>query len=231
MSIYQDRMFIQKINQTLSGRPFNIQAAVNREWEKAWKIPLDHSDFVYNLEEIEKFAKGKGSVVGIELFYKTKEKMDFYLGVQYHPGLKGVQNPIEFITRYFQILAELESRTFDSLLPHLGEALNRDPETFLRQPPTSVVLGVVDWWLTFGPCEVWGRGEAWEMTLDQLKRKLEGHEGLISNNKNYTGLEFVYDTLPRHWLSFQASEKIGEIFQLNYSRALNLLSEYLDFAV
>jgi hypothetical protein len=220
---------IQEIIPSLKETPFKIQSATNRQWERAWKMSLD--DFSFTEDQVRHFIKGKIQIVAIELFYKTIKGLDFYLGVQYHPDLKGPQDPFEFMTTYFQTLLELKDRSFQNMAQHLGKVLNHDPSTFSFAEPTSVLLGVVDWWMTFGPCEIWRRGEPRSLSLRALRQKLKGHENLTSNTKNYTGLEFVYDLVPKYWVSFQVGERDKDMFHLDYDRTLKLLSEYLNFTV
>ena len=225
VNLARNNAFLQKVSESLLGSPFKVQSAIDRQWEKAWKISLD--DFVYTEGQLRGFVEGKSHIVGIELFYKTKEGADLYLGMQYHQGLAGIRSPFEFVATYFQAISELKDRSFQNVIYRLGEVLNQDPSTFVFDEPGSILMGVVDWWLTFGPCEIWRRGEAKRISLRALRQKLAGHEGLISNDKNYTGLEFVYDVIPKYWISFQVGDLEAGRFQLNYDRTLRLLSEYL----
>jgi hypothetical protein len=216
------------VSESLLESPFKIQSAIDRQWEKAWKVSLD--DFVYTEDQIRDFVKGESQIVGVELFYKAKAGTDLYLGMQYHQDLTGIRSPFEFVAAYFRAISELKDRSFQNVIYRLGEVLNQAPSTFVFDEPSSILMGVVDWWLTFGPCEIWRRSEEKRISLHALKQKLEGHLGLISNERNYTGLEFVYDLIPKYWISFQVGELKEGRFQLNYDRTLQLLSEYLSFA-
>lgn len=225
VNLARNNPFLRRVSESLVESPFKIQSAVDRQWEKAWKIGLD--DFDYTEDQIRSFVKGESRIVGIELFYKTKTGADLYLGMQYHQGLTGIRSPFEFVAAYFRTISELRDRSFQNVMYRLGEVLNQDPSTFVFDEPSSILMGVVDWWLTFGPCKIWRRGERRRLTAAALREKLKGHEGLVSNDKNYTGLEFVFDVIPKYWISFQVGELEAERFQLNYDRTLRLLSEYL----
>jgi len=217
----------KSINDRLTSNPFKVQMAVNRQWEKAWKISFNNFNFTEN--EIKDFVKKDTEIVAVELFYKTKDKKDFYFGVQYHPDLKNIENPYAFLKTYMNTVKELKDRSFHSVISNLGQNLNDNKETFLTCEPSSIVMGIVDWWMTFGPCTIWKKGKEKVISSQILNKKLESNKNLITNDKNYPGIEFVYDCTPKHWISFQAGEKEESEFKLDASYVVDLLETLLDF--
>jgi len=204
--------------------PYKIQMAVDRHWENAWKI--DISRFEYSEDEINGFLQQNPTVVAAELFYKTRDGDDVYLGIQYDRHLKNASTPGDFLRRYLSALKNLRDRSFPSVIAVLGESLNNDASTFCSVPPASVVMGVVDWWMTFGPCKIWNRRES-EVTEPYVRNRLSTRPKIISNEKNYAGLEFEFDSVTTHWLSFQVSDKKDGVYILNMSKVLALLKEGL----
>jgi len=221
------KSFIKSLNNKLTRSPFKLQMAVDRQWEEAWKINFDN--FKFSEDEIRKFVGKDTQIVAVELFYKTNDKRDFYFGVQYHPDLKRIENPYTFLKTYLSTLKELKDRSIYSVISNLGQNLNGNKETFLTYEPSSIVIGIVDWWMTFGPCTIWEKGEEKFINSQILHEKLESNKNLISNGKNYPGLEFVYNYTPKHWISFQVGEKEGSEFKLDASHIVELLEALLDF--
>lgn len=219
--------FVKSINDKLTDNPFKVQMAVNRQWEKAWKI--DFNNFNFSENEIKDFVKKDTEVIAVELFYKTKDKRDFYIGIQYHPDLNKVENPYSFLKTYLNTLKDLKDKSLPSIVLNLGLNLDGNEDAFLTREPSSIVLGIVDWWMTFGPCTIWEKGEEKVISRKILLKKLESNRNLISNDKNYPGIEFVYNYVPKHWISFQAGEKSGVIFELDTSYVVDLLKILLDF--
>ena len=220
-------LLLKLINDNLTNSPFKVQMAVNRQWENAWKINLDN--FNFSESKIKKFVKKNTKIVATELFYKTKDKRDFYIGIQFHPDLKKTKNPYSFLKTYLNTLRDLKDKSFPSVLNSLGLNLHGNKETFLTQEPSLIVMGIVDWWMTFGPCRIWKKGEEKVISAQILNGKLNGHNNLVLNNKNYPGLEFVYNYVPKYWISFQAGEKNGAMFKLDTSYVVDLLKKLLNF--
>jgi hypothetical protein len=216
---------ISQLSNSLQPTPFKIQAAVNRQWEKAWK--MDPTNIIVSDEDIKKFV-GTAEIAAIELFYKTKDNTDFYLGIQFHKGLKNTPTTYDFFNIYFSILKSTPNLSLINVVKLLGERLDNNEELIQMKEPTSIAIGVVDFWMTYGPCTIWKSGEdTAAMNSNILNTKLIGHENLLQNKDNHTGLELIYDGVPKYWFSFQVSQKKEEIYTLQMSMVRKLLSTYL----
>jgi len=207
----------------LADAPYKIQVAVDRQWESALK--LNFSQLEFDEQQIKGFLRGNPEIVAIELFYKTLDGFDFYIGIQHGNKLKKVATPIEFIYQYILSLKRLQDLSLPSVIRSLGESLNGDPRAFFSEQPASAALGVVDYWMTFGPSEIWKQGEA-EVTEQHVRQKLSAHPDLLSNDKNYVGLEVVFNTPTLHWLSFQVSDAYEGKYVLNIPKIYTLMNNY-----
>lgn len=217
---------IQTLSNTLQQAPFKIQAAVNRQWEKAWK--MDPKNIVVSNEEIHTFV-GDAEIAAIELFYKTKDNTDFYLGLQFHKELANTPTVYNFFNIFFSVIRSESDLSLQSIVRHLGIRLDNNETLIQMGQPTSIAVGVVDFWMTYGPCTIWQRGDEKIMNGDILQSKLVGHENLIQNKDNHTGLEFIYDGKPKYWFSFQASVKQGDLYILQPTKVQELVHTYLGF--
>ena len=179
-------------------------------------------------EELKKFV-GEADIAAIELFYKTKDNTDFYLGLQFSRDLKNAPTPYDFFKIYFSVLKSEGDLSLQNVIKLLGTQLDNNKTMIQINEPTSIAIGVVDFWMTYSPCIIWKRGEEKNISNSIIKTKLVGHENLVQNKDNYTGLELIYDGAAKYWLSFQVSIKQGEDYVLQENIIKNVLSSYALF--
>ncbi len=215
---------IESVANLLVSTPYKLQMAVNRRWENAWRIPI--SQFEYSEARVNEFLGKRPEIVAVELFYKTKDGHDFYFGIQHSPQLKNARDPHEFLLLYLSVIQEFGNTSFPAVVRALGKSLHAQTGTFFSGQPNSTVLGVVDWWMTFGPCEIWKPGDS-AITGEHVRQQLAKHPKLLSNEKNYTGLEFEFASPTAHWLSFQVSEKITGGYTLDVKKVVSLFNTLL----
>ena len=142
---------ISKLSDYLQQTPFKVQAAVNRQWEKAWK--MDPKDINVSDEDIRTFV-GEAEIAAIELFYKTKDNTDFYLGLQFHKELKNAPTTYNFFKLYFSVLRSGGDLSLQNVSKLLGTQLDNNEKMIQIKEPTSIAIGVVDFWMTYGPCAI-----------------------------------------------------------------------------
>lgn len=218
-------ILIDKLSGTIKDGPYKIQFAVNREWEKALKIDLiNHVEL--SETEVSNFLGNEPRIIAGEVFFKTKDNKDCYIGIQWDETFTNAKTPRIFFETYLKTVILNKGTSFTNLLSQLGIAFFTNDNAFLDQTCTSIELGVVDFWMSLGPLRIYTQGDTIP-TSEQIVEKVNTLSHIIENSYNYVGLEYVFENSPKHWFSFQVSNKnVENNWELEVDDVIDYVQEF-----
>ena len=112
---------INGLSNTVTSGAYKIQFAVNREYEKAFKIDLTDSA-VLDETEITKFIGADPRIIAGEVFFKTNDGKDCYIGIQWDETFTNAKKPRIFLETYLETVIAGKDNSFIELLSELGTA-------------------------------------------------------------------------------------------------------------
>lgn len=210
----------ERLDHILLPPPRLLQLAIDGKWETALKLPF--ADGKPQAVMIQEFLAGRRDNIAIEIFYET-QLGEAYLGLRYHPQLSGVVGPLQFLMSVIDSVFGMSDEPFSRFVEDLSERVSNRKDTLLVGSPTSVELGIVNYWKSYPPITIWKQGRRMPASESEISDLLRMHDHILHNEDNYAGLEFVYKKLPMHWLAFQVSDKLHSSWELSTETLLKYL--------
>lgn len=213
-----------KIEQIKSA-PVQLQIAKDGKWEECWMIELDRLPSQVDIEGY--LTKEKYTDLAIEIVWEGH----YILGVEYAPHL--LVTPAVFLER---IMVDAQRCTdFGELIGELNTALTGQ-EFLLTGEPDLIRVGVVNHWFSVGPMQVWRKGEAKTMTMQQLEQIISTKPEVESTKLNYQGMSFIFNlesTPPGtcHWIKSPCSKQENGVWKLDRTMIAKYLQEWAEFEI
>lgn len=207
------------------GAPYLIQFAKNGEYENAWKISLlDSSPPTY--KEVKNYvSKGDFETLAVEFFWHGSQKdTDDVITVLYNDTLQ--VNEEFFVKRMLQ--GFYESLDFSELVDFIDKHIIGFQFLF-KIPMDFARVGVVDFWFSEGPIDIWQRGN--EINKEELLRKLETNPKVLKSTKNYQAMARIFNFEgnrpgPYHIIHSVCTKKNGKTWELDKEK---LYKDLVDF--
>lgn len=216
----------EQLCKTISSSPLFVQVALQGKWEDSWSISFEEG--MPSIEEIDTYLKKGTEGIAFEVFFQTTLGYKCFLGVRFKEGLV-VATPREFLIVSFQSIWSL--RTIVEMASDLSKKLTGNPKTLFDIDPTSIELGVSNWWKSMGSIKIWTSAEGKVINKEILKKQLQASPHLLNNNNNYVAMEFNYEVIPHYWVALQVSDEKNGKWILNENFLEALLHNLLQISI
>lgn len=217
-----------QVAQYITSRPFLLQIAKDEIWEKTWNIDL--SKAIPRKEDIKQYLdKPPYKNVAIEALFKSNDGVCI-LGLIFNNHLL-TTNVEDFLNIF--VRESLNFTNFENFIRNLDKSyVGR--KYLLNGEPDLIRIGVVNHWFSVGPCLIWKKGEAKDISQDILSEKLLKHPNVAETKLNYQGMSFVFninESKPGlcHWIKSPCSRYNNGLWTLNCNMVIKYLTEWQGF--
>lgn len=215
--------YLSFISQKAIPPAYRVGLTLDHRWDQAWR--LFYPKLNPTKQEISNFLNRSFEILAIETYYKTVQDTDCFFGFEY--SKKSSLNHKLFIEKYFEVINKTLRKQLIILVNQLSSEMYGADKLFMHSDPSEIFLSNRYSFKSGGPCVIWKKGESKNISKTSLITKLGGYPSLLVCDDDYTSIEFIFNSDPKHWFSYQVSKKDSDNkYRLNLDEVEKLLKMF-----